>query len=56
MSLGGDDRFDMVCEKDHGCEPLPIGDDIIHGIQETDPRPRRADCRWGHDRDAAPAP
>ena len=35
-----DDRFDMVCEKDHGCAPLPIGDDLIHGIQEADPRPR----------------
>ena len=23
-----DDRFDLVCEKDHGCAPLPIGDDI----------------------------
>jgi mono/diheme cytochrome c family protein len=37
-----DDRFDMVCEKDHGCAPLPIGDDLIRGAQETDPRPRRA--------------
>jgi hypothetical protein len=37
-----DDRFDMVCEKDHGCAPLPIGDDLLHGIQETDPRPRHA--------------
>ena len=33
-------KFDMVCEKNHGCEPLPIGDDVIHGIQEADPRPR----------------
>jgi hypothetical protein len=32
-------KFDMVCEKDHGCAPLPIGDDVIHGIQEADPRP-----------------
>jgi hypothetical protein len=36
-----DDRFDIVCEKDHGCAPLPIGDDLIHGIQEADPRPLR---------------
>lgn len=35
-------KFDFVCEKDHGCEPLPIGDDIIHSIQEADPRPRAA--------------
>jgi hypothetical protein len=32
-------RFDGVCEKDHGCAPLPIGDDVFHAIQETDPRP-----------------
>src|SRR3954454_11673291 len=37
-----DDRFDMVCEQDHGCAPLPVGDDTIHAIQEADPRPRRA--------------
>jgi hypothetical protein len=36
-----EDRFDLVCEQDHGCAPLPIGDDTIHGIQEADPRPRR---------------
>jgi len=33
-------KFDKVCEKNHGCEPLPIGDDVIHGIQDADPRPR----------------
>ena len=33
-------KFDMVCEKNHGCEPLPIGDDLIHAVQEADPRPR----------------
>ncbi|HEV7762529.1 MAG TPA: hypothetical protein VGO78_26150 [Acidimicrobiales bacterium] len=32
-------EFDFVCEKDHGCEPLPIGDDVIHSVQESDPRP-----------------
>jgi hypothetical protein len=32
-------QFDMVCEDDHGCEPLPIGDDVILAIQEADPRP-----------------
>ena len=35
-------RFDMICEKDHGCDPLPIDDDVIHIIQDTDPRPRSA--------------
>jgi hypothetical protein len=33
-------EFDFVCEKDHGCEPLPIGDDVIKSVQEGDPRPR----------------
>lgn len=35
-----DEQFDLVCEKDHGCDPLPIGDDVIHSVQEADPRPR----------------
>ena len=34
-------KFDLVCEKDHGCAPLPIGDDVIHSVQEADPRPRK---------------
>lgn len=33
-------EFDFVCEDDHGCEPLPIGDDVIQGVQDGDPRPR----------------
>jgi hypothetical protein len=33
-------QFDFVCQDTHGCAPLPIGDDIIRGIQEADPRPR----------------
>jgi hypothetical protein len=36
---GAEARFDGVCEKDHGCAPLPIGDDVFHAIQEADPRP-----------------
>jgi mono/diheme cytochrome c family protein len=32
-------RFDGVCEHNHGCAPLPIGDDVIHSVQEADPRP-----------------
>jgi hypothetical protein len=35
-----DARFDMVCENDHGCDPLPIGRDIIDAVQAADPRPR----------------
>ncbi len=33
------DQFDLVCEDTHGCEPLPVSDDIILGLQEGDPRP-----------------
>ena len=35
-------QFDLVCEDDHGCAPLPVGDDVITGIQQADPRPRRS--------------
>jgi hypothetical protein len=34
-------EFDFVCEDDHGCAPLPIGDDVIQAVQDADPRPRR---------------
>lgn len=34
-------QFDFVCEDDHGCAPLPVGDDVIAGIQQADPRPPR---------------
>ena len=33
------DRFDFVCEDDHGCAPLPIGEELFTAIQEADPRP-----------------
>lgn len=32
-------KYDLVCENDHGCEPLPIGRDVIEAIQDGDPRP-----------------
>jgi hypothetical protein len=35
-----DPKFDMVCENDHGCEPLPVGHDVFEAIQEADPRPQ----------------
>jgi hypothetical protein len=31
-------KFDFVCEHDHGCAPLPIGDAVIRAIQLADPR------------------
>jgi hypothetical protein len=33
-------QFDFVCEDDHGCAPLPVSDDVIVAIQQSDPRPR----------------
>ena len=38
--VGTAPQWDFVCEQDHGCEPLPIGDDVIAAIQRADPRPR----------------
>ena len=32
-------EFDFVCEKDHGCDPLPFTDEQIRAAQEADPRP-----------------
>jgi hypothetical protein len=32
-------QFDLVCEDDHGCAPLPIPDEVITSIQQSDPRP-----------------
>ena len=31
-------EFDLVCEQDHGCEPLPLTRAMFHAIQHTDPR------------------
>jgi hypothetical protein len=31
-------QYDFVCEKTHGCDPLPIGDDVILNTQNGDPR------------------
>ncbi len=33
-------EFDMVCEEDHGCDPLPIGQDMFDTLRAADPRPR----------------
>ena len=32
-------KWDMLCEQDHGCDPLPISHDVISAIQSADPRP-----------------
>jgi hypothetical protein len=31
-------EFDLVCEQDHGCAPLPLTRIMFHAIQRTDPR------------------
>jgi hypothetical protein len=31
-------EFDLVCEEDHGCVPLPLTRPMFHAIQHTDPR------------------
>lgn len=31
-------RWDFVCEDTHGCDPLPIGPDVLLSIQNGDPR------------------
>jgi hypothetical protein len=38
-----DVEFDFVCEQDHGCDPLPIGDDMFGALQQGDPRPRSSE-------------
>jgi hypothetical protein len=38
--LLADRKWDLVCQDDHGCEPLPIDDAVIAAIQQADPRPR----------------
>ena len=31
-------QWDLICEEDHGCDPLPIPDFLIRWTQEGDPR------------------
>ena len=31
-------KFDFVCEKNHGCAPIPVTDQQIAGMQASDPR------------------
>ncbi len=31
-------EFDLVCEQDHGCVPLPLTSAMFHAVQHTDPR------------------
>lgn len=36
-------EWDLVCELDHGCDPIPINDLMISALQKTDPRCPPAD-------------
>ncbi len=31
-------RFDLICEQDHGCDPIPVTREAIAEIQQADPR------------------
>lgn len=31
-------QYDLICELDHGCDPIPISREVIAGIQAEDPR------------------
>ncbi len=31
-------KFDLICEQDHGCDPIPITREMIADIQAQDPR------------------
>ena len=31
-------QWDLLCEQDNGCDPLPIGEDLINNLQDNDPR------------------
>ena len=33
-----EERFDMICSTDNGCDPIPINDAMIRALQKTDPR------------------
>lgn len=31
-------QFDLICEQEHGCDPIPVTREMIAGIQAADPR------------------
>lgn len=31
-------EWDMICEQDHGCDPIPLTPVMVRAIQKTDPR------------------
>jgi hypothetical protein len=49
-----DPQWDFVCEDDHGCDPLPIQDEVFIALQDADPRPRLGGATDGTATTAAP--
>lgn len=41
-------EWDLICEKDHGCEKLPISDFAIRSLQNSDPRCDNSDMPLRH--------
>ena len=31
-------QWDLICDNNHGCEPIPLSRAMINAIQKTDPR------------------
>lgn len=31
-------KYDLICELEHGCDPIPITREMIAGVQQADPR------------------
>jgi hypothetical protein len=42
-------EFDLVCEEDHGCVPLPLTRAMFHAVQHTDPRCQPAESLSAED-------
>jgi hypothetical protein len=36
--IKAEEKYDLICERDHGCDSIPITREVIAGIQAGDPR------------------
>jgi len=36
--IKAEEKYDLICELDHGCDPIPISREVIAGLQAADPR------------------
>lgn len=36
--IKAEEKYDFICELDHGCDPIPVTREMIAGIQAGDPR------------------